>query len=149
MLVTVLDFSNIGLWGKFYWSKMMINNNLLELVCELNEFMRAVKLVITIQYSILVTVRWFTELFSQPPWYYDKSGYFRSVWLSLQNMFQIFWRYQSSWGWNYFCKMVVDKPTHILSSPLFILELVVKLRALFALSILSVAVYSLNPPVFF
>lgn len=47
----------MGLWGKFYGSKMMINDSLLELVCELNEFMRAVKLVITMQYSILVTVR--------------------------------------------------------------------------------------------
>lgn len=41
--------------------------------------------------------------------------------------------------------MVVDKPTHILLCPLFVLELGVKVRALLALSILSVVVYSLKP----
>lgn len=41
--------------------------------------------------------------------------------------------------------MVVDKPTYILSCPLFVLELGVKLRVLLALSILSVVVYSLKP----
>lgn len=40
--------------------------------------------------------------------------------------------------------MVVDKPTHILSCLLFVLELGVKVRALLALSMLSV-VYSLKP----